>query len=148
LEEKQTIIQGRIWAGLFPRFDISSAGTVLVNKFGVDKNKQPPQYKLLMADFGPELRKLRIEKKIGMKRLARDLGISYTYISHIERGKTLPSETLIRKLAAYFSVNAEDLLLAAGKFPQDIEELLDKHPREVVMVLRESFASYKRESHA
>jgi len=83
-----------------------------------------------------------------MKRLAHDLGISHTYISHIEREKTLPSESLIRKLAAYFDVDAEELLLAAGKFPQDIEEILDKHPREVVMVLRESFASYKRTSHA
>jgi transcriptional regulator with XRE-family HTH domain len=101
-----------------------------------------------MADFGSELRGLRLKRGVGIKRLAQDLGISHTYISHIERGKTLPSETLIRKLAAYFNVNAEDLLLAAGKFPQDIEELLDKHPREVVMVLRESFASYKRESHA
>jgi transcriptional regulator with XRE-family HTH domain len=101
-----------------------------------------------MADFGSELRRLRLKQGVGIKRLAQDLGISHTYISHIERGKTLPSETLIRKLAAYFNVNAEDLLLAAGKFPQDIEELLDKHPREVVMVLRESFASYKRESHA
>ncbi len=48
-----------------------------------------------------------------MKRLARDLGISHTYISHIERGKSQPSESLIRKFAA-----------------------------------RESFASYKRASHA
>jgi transcriptional regulator with XRE-family HTH domain len=83
-----------------------------------------------------------------MKRLARDLGVSHTYISHIERGKSQPSESLIRKFAAYFGVDEEDLLLAAGKFPHDIEELLDKHPREVVMVLRESFASYKRASHA
>lgn len=86
--------------------------------------------------------------EVSIKHLARDLGISHTYISHIERGKTLPSEPLIRKLAIYFNVNVEDLLLAAGKFPRDIEELLDKHPREVVMVLRESFASYKRTSHA
>lgn len=113
---------------------------------GVDTSHQP-QYKPHMTNFGSELRKLRIAKEISIKHLARDLGISHTYISHIERGKTLPSEPLIRKLAIYFDVNVEDLLLAAGKFPQDIEELLDRHPREVVMVLRESFASYKRTSH-
>jgi transcriptional regulator with XRE-family HTH domain len=101
-----------------------------------------------MAEFGHELRRLRTEKGVGIKRLAHDLGISHTYISHIERGKTRPSESLIRKLAAYFGVDEEELLLAAGKFPQDITEILDKHPREVVMVLRESFASYKRASNA
>jgi transcriptional regulator with XRE-family HTH domain len=84
---------------------------------------------------------------VGIKRLARDLGISHTYISHIERGKAQPSAALIRKLAAYFEVDEESLLLAAGRFPHDIEELLDKHPREVVMVLRESFAAYKRAPH-
>jgi transcriptional regulator with XRE-family HTH domain len=101
-----------------------------------------------MIEFRHKLRGLRTERKIGIKRLARDLDISHTYISHIERGKAQPSKALIRKFAAYFSVDEEDLLLAAGKFPQDIEEILDKHPQEVVMVLRESFASYKRASNA
>ena len=106
------------------------------------------QYTGPVAEFGLKLRQLRTEKKVGMKRLARDLGISHTYISHIERGKAQPSESLIRKFAAYFGVDEEDLLLAAGKFPHDIEELLDQRPREVVMVLRESFASYNRASPA
>ncbi|MBI3303447.1 MAG: helix-turn-helix transcriptional regulator [Deltaproteobacteria bacterium] len=101
-----------------------------------------------MAELGRELRRLRTERGVGIKRLAHDLGISHTYISHIERGKSKPAEPLIRRLAAYFGVEEENLLLSAGKFPQDIEEILDKHPREVVMVLRESFASYKRASHA
>lgn len=101
-----------------------------------------------MADLGHELRRLRTEKGLGIKRLARDLGISHSYISHIERGKSKPAELLIRRLAAYFGVDEENLLLAAGKYPQDIEEILDKHPREVVMVLRESFAAYKQKSHA
>lgn len=101
-----------------------------------------------MSEFGHKLRELRGARKVGMKRLARDLGISHTYISHIERGKAQPAEPLIRKFAAYFEVDEEDLLLSAGKFPQDIEEILDKHPREVVMVLRESFASYKAAPHA
>jgi transcriptional regulator with XRE-family HTH domain len=98
--------------------------------------------------LGRELRMLRLRKGVGIKRLPHELGVSYSYISHIERGKVLPSKLLIRKLPAYFGVNEEELLLTAGKFLQDIEELLDKHPREVVMVLRESFVSYKRTSHA
>lgn len=101
-----------------------------------------------MAEFGHRLRELRTGRKVGMKSLARTLGISHTYISHIERGKAQPSESLIRKFADYFKVDEESLLLAAGKFPQDIEEILNKHPQEVVMVLRGSFSSYKRASEA
>jgi transcriptional regulator with XRE-family HTH domain len=84
---------------------------------------------------------------IGIKALARELGISYTYISHIERGKATPSDDLIRKLAEYFHVDEEELLLAAGKFPSDVEKLLYDHPREVVTLLRESFANYAKPPH-
>lgn len=97
-----------------------------------------------MSDLGSKIKELRLKQKVGIKRLARELGISYTYISHIERGKAKPSEDLIRKVAAYFSVDEEDLLLASGRFPQDIEKILYENPREVVMLLRESFRPYGR----
>ena len=59
-----------------------------------------------------------------MKRLARDLGISHTYISHIERGKAQPSESLIRKFAAYFGVDEEDLLFPKFFGAQVTDELM------------------------
>jgi transcriptional regulator with XRE-family HTH domain len=45
-----------------------------------------------MVDFPSKLKQLRTEKQLGIKSLARRLGISYTYISHIEHGKSKPSE--------------------------------------------------------
>lgn len=101
------------------------------------------QYIAQVAAFGHRLRELRTDKKVGMKSLARSLGISHTYISHLERGKAQPSEAFVRKLAAYFKVDEESLLLTAGKFPHDIEEILDKHPQEVVTVLRSFFATQR-----
>ena len=83
-----------------------------------------------MLDFGPRLRALREEKNLGIKRLARDLNVSYTYISHIERGKAKPSLELIKKIAAYFGVEEEDLLLSVGRYPADIEKILYEHPKE------------------
>ena len=97
-----------------------------------------------MDDFSSHLRSLRTQRMIGIKALGRDLGISYTYISHIERGKATPSQELIRKLALYFRVDEEELLLAAGKLPPDIEKILYEHRKEAVMVLRESFAKYHK----
>jgi transcriptional regulator with XRE-family HTH domain len=81
---------------------------------------------------------------VGIKALARELGISYTYISHIERGKAKPSDELVKKLAAFFRVDEEELLVTAGRFPPDVEKILYEHPREVVMLLRESFAKYSK----
>jgi len=97
-----------------------------------------------MSDFGSRLRHLRLERNLGIKKLARELRISYTYISHIERGKIRPSKDLIRRMAACFGVDQEDLLLASGRFPKDIEEILNEKPREVVIILRESFSGYKQ----
>jgi len=102
------------------------------------------QYIEVMSSISAQLRLLRGGKKVGIKRLARDLGISYTYLSHIERGRAKPSEKLIRKLADYFDVSEEDLLLAAGKFPPDVQKILYENPKEVVLLLRESFTPYKR----
>mgnify|MGYP002869503041 CR=1 FL=1 len=97
-----------------------------------------------MVDFSSQLRVLRTKNKIGIKSLARNLGVSYTYISHLERGRAKPSAELIKKLAAYFQVNEDDLILANGKFPADVEKILYEHQREVVMLLRESFGSYSK----
>jgi len=95
-----------------------------------------------MDSFSLRLRSLRKKNNIGIKALARELGISYTYISHIERGKAKPSDYLVKKLAAFFHVDEEELLLSVGKFPSDVEKILYEHPREVVMILRESFPAY------
>ena len=99
-----------------------------------------------MDNFSVQLRSLRTKNHIGIKALAKELGISYTYISHIERGKAKPSDDLIKKLASYFSVNEEDLLLSAGRLPPDVEKLLYQHPKEIVMLLRESFGQYAKSS--
>ena len=95
-------------------------------------------------DFPARLRELRLDKKVGIKSLARQLGISYTYISHIERGKAKPSDDLIKKLALFFAVDEEELLLSAGRLPPDVEKILYEHPQEAVMLLRESFGHYTK----
>lgn len=41
-------------------------------------------------EYGNELRRIRLEKGISLRRLARDLGVSAAYISDVERGNRLP----------------------------------------------------------
>lgn len=97
-----------------------------------------------MEGLGGTLRALRLKKGLGIKGLARDLSLSHSYISHIERGKTKPSESLVRRIAAYFGVDEENLLLASGRLPKDVERILYDHPEEAVRLLRESFPGYGR----
>src|SRR5439155_22789068 len=101
-----------------------------------------PYIEVNPMNFPAKLKQLRAEKNVGIKSLARQLGISYTYISHIERGKANPSDDLIKRLAAFFAADEEELLLSAGRLPSDVEKILYDYPQEVVMLLRESFGKY------
>lgn len=92
--------------------------------------------------FASKLNHLRKNKRIGIRTLASKLGVSYTYISHIEAGRVIPSEKLIKKIARFFKVNAEELLVRSGKLPRDVKKIIYEHPEEAIFLLRESFASY------
>lgn len=70
--------------------------------------------------LGGRIRKARIEKKIKIKELAEILQINPNYLSTIELGKKLPSQTLLSRIAEEIGV-PEDLLL---KEPED--ELKEK----------------------
>ncbi|WP_220198282.1 helix-turn-helix domain-containing protein [Ktedonospora formicarum] len=101
--------------------------------------KKSTQITLLLMEFGVLLRSLRRKKGIGIKRLAPDLGVSYTYLSKLESNKVRPSKELVERIAHYFSYDQNRLLLAAEKVPNDILEILREHPEEALEVLRERF---------
>jgi len=47
-----------------------------------------------------ELRNIRIKKKIGLNKFARDIGVSPSYLSQLERGlKSNPSKETMEKIA-------------------------------------------------
>jgi transcriptional regulator with XRE-family HTH domain len=89
--------------------------------------------------FGEILRDLRLESGKGIKTLAPALKINYTYLSKLENGSIGPSEELVRRVADYFGFDREQLLLSAGKVPEDVLEILREHPNDAVAYLRERF---------
>ena len=91
------------------------------------------------VDFGNILRQLRAEKGVGIKRLAPDLGVTYTYISKLENSEVNPSEEFVNRVAEYFKYDRDELLLSAGKVPQEILEILRTNPQDAVEFLRERF---------
>jgi predicted nucleotidyltransferase len=65
-----------------------------------------------MDNLGDMIRKLRHEKKLPLRIVAAYLDIDQAILSRIERGKYRPARHHVVKLAEYFKVNEEDLLVA------------------------------------
>ena len=72
------------------------------------------------AEIGPLLRDLR--GRLSLRQLEEATGITYSYLSNIERGKRQPGFKILSKLAAYHDVPMRDLLVAAGYPPEPAED--------------------------
>jgi transcriptional regulator with XRE-family HTH domain len=90
-------------------------------------------------EFGQILRELRTKAGIGIKRLAPELKVNYTYLSKLENGEINPSAELVDRVANYFDYNRDTLLLSAGKIPEEILGILRENPDEALNFLRERF---------
>ena len=90
-------------------------------------------------EFGEILRKLRSDAGLGIKRLAPELGVNYSYLSKLENGEAGPSHEFVERVAHYFHYDEDKLLLSAGKIPPEILEILRKHPDDAVQFLKERF---------
>ncbi len=95
-----------------------------------------------MKNLGLRLKEYRLQKGLSIKNLARILNISYTSISHIERNKLLPSDSLLKKLSKELDANLEELQILAGRIPEDIKNILYSFPVEAPIFLREAFSNY------
>lgn len=92
-------------------------------------------------NFAQILRQLRNDAGVGIKRLAPELGVSYSYVSKLESGEVNPSEELVGRVAAYFNYDRDRLLLSAGKVPPEVLRILQDHPDDAVDFLRKRFGS-------
>jgi HTH-type transcriptional regulator, competence development regulator len=90
-------------------------------------------------EFGRILRSLRAKSGIGIKRLAPELQVNYTYLSKLENNEISPSAELVDRVADYFSYDRDALLLSAGKVPQEIIDILRENPEEALKFLRDRF---------
>jgi transcriptional regulator with XRE-family HTH domain len=94
-------------------------------------------------DFGKRLRELRQERGIGIKRLAKVLGINYSYISKIESGNIYPSESLIQRISKALDHDPDELMLLAKKVPSNWEHAIYENPAHVASLIRESLHNYE-----
>jgi transcriptional regulator with XRE-family HTH domain len=74
----------------------------------------------LRSDLGQRLREAREEKKIGLRELARKLGVSPSLISQIETGKTEPSINTLFAIVSELELSVNEIVFDSR---QDADQL-------------------------
>lgn len=63
-----------------------------------------------VAQFGQQLRKIRLQKKLSQGDVARILGVHRSYISGLEQGRRNPSLVTVYKIARALNISVRELL--------------------------------------
>lgn len=75
-----------------------------------------------MLCIGNTIRRLRIQKDISQKSLAKLTGLTPSYLSLLERGHREPSLAVIRRIASGLDVPEEVLIWDAVRLPSDLSD--------------------------
>ena len=77
-----------------------------------------------MNSLGDTIRKLREDKRMPLRTVAAFLDIDQAILSKIERGQRKPTREQVVKLAEYFKVKENDLLVAwlSDKLVYEVED--------------------------
>jgi transcriptional regulator with XRE-family HTH domain len=87
--------------------------------------------------FGAFVRREREARDIGLREMAKMVGVSPTYLSKVERDEfSPPAEDKVRKIAEIIGCDVDELLARAGRVSSDLSEIIKQHPREMAALLR------------
>lgn len=92
--------------------------------------------------FGAFFKKIRKGKGYSIKQLSPRLDVNYSYLSKIENGHSTPSEDFIDRISIFFEIDKEELMVRAGKVPDDILSILQNNPNSAISFLRKEFGEY------
>ena len=87
--------------------------------------------------FGAFIRRKREAKEIGLREMAKMIGVSPTYLSKVERDEfPPPAEDRVKYIADILNLDSDELLARAGKVASDLTEIIKRQPREAASFLR------------
>jgi HTH-type transcriptional regulator, competence development regulator len=87
--------------------------------------------------FGAFIRREREAKEIGLREMAKKIGVSPTYLSKVERDEfPPPAEDKVRKIGSVLGLDADELLALAGRVASDLTDIIRERPREMADFLR------------
>ena len=83
------------------------------------------------------MRRERERLEIGLREMARMIGVSPTYLSKVERDECPPpAEERVKKIAEIIGHDPDELLALAGRVASDLTAIIKRHPREMASFLR------------
>ena len=87
--------------------------------------------------FGAFVRRERERKEIGLREMAKMIGVSPTYLSKVERDEfSPPAEDKVKAIAQIIKCDTDELLARAGRVSSDLSDIIKRHPRVLAALLR------------
>lgn len=88
--------------------------------------------------FGAFIRQKREARNIGLREMAKRIGVSPTYLSKVERDDFAPpAEDKVKAIAKIIEWDLDDLLARANRVSSDLSEIIKRSPVRVGKLLRE-----------
>ena len=89
--------------------------------------------------FGQWLREKRLAKGFSLRKFAELVGVSPTYLSHVEQGNSdPPTADRVKTMAELLGENADEMIGLAGRMPDDLPGIIQQQPTEMPELLREA----------
>lgn len=79
------------------------------------------------VNVGEVIRKMRLEQGIGSRELARNIGVSSSYLTDIEKDRRTPSERVLKSVADSMGLDLDYLMAISGRWGE-IGNYIMKHP--------------------
>jgi transcriptional regulator with XRE-family HTH domain len=87
--------------------------------------------------FGALVRQEREAKGIGLREMAKMIGVSPTYLSKVERDEfPPPAEERVRAVAKIIECDVDELLGLAGRVSSDLTDIIKHRPVQFADLLR------------
>jgi len=87
--------------------------------------------------FGEFVRRARGAKEIGLREMAKMIGVSPTYLSKVERDEFAPpAEDKVKAIAQVIGCDVDELLARAGRVASDLSDIIKRQPVELGALLR------------
>ena len=81
--------------------------------------------------FGAFIRREREAREIGLREMAKMIGVSPTYLSKVERDEFPPPvEDKVKAIAKIINCDADELLARAGRVSSDLSDIIKRRRRQ------------------
>ncbi len=89
--------------------------------------------------FGRILRAKRMAVKLSLRKFAKMVGVSPTYLSQVEHENVMPpTADRVKRMAELLGENPDEWIALAGRVPEDVPDVIHKQPTEMPRLLREA----------